>query len=116
MKHVHYTQVEGQAGDAPGVEGVQVRWLISSEDGAPTFYMRRFELEPGGHTPRHTHPWEHEVYILEGEGTVLCEAAEERFRPGDVIYIPGGEEHRFVADAGGAVAFLCLIPKEGKPD
>ena len=51
--------------------------------------------------------------MLEGEGTVLGAGGEEQFAAGDVIYMPGGEEHSFTADIGAGVAFLCLIPTEG---
>ncbi len=111
VKHVHYDEVESKQAKEAGAEGVEVRWLISEDDGAPHFYMRRFELVPGGRTPRHTHPWEHEVYILEGEGTLYCEGAERPFRPHDVVYIAAQEEHCFLADRGIPVAFLCLIPR-----
>jgi len=114
MKHVHYDQVEAEEVRMPGAEKVIVRWLVSPQDGAPNFYMRRYELAPGGRTPRHKHPWEHEVYILEGEGTVFGAGRESPFRAGDVIYIAPEEEHDFVADAAKPVAFLCLIPKKGK--
>ena len=97
-----------------GAQGTTIRWLITKDSGAPNFAMRLFEVAPGGYTPRHQHTWEHEVYILEGEGTVICEGSQERFRPGDLVYVPGGEEHCFMADAGEQVAFLCLIPKEGR--
>ncbi|GAG46133.1 unnamed protein product, partial [marine sediment metagenome] len=106
--------VESRPAREAGAQNVHVRWLISDEDGAPNFCMRRFELAQDGSTPRHSHPWEHEVYILEGEGSVLCKGSWKAFRPGDVIYIPGEEEHSFRADRGCEVAFLCLIPKEGK--
>ena len=53
MKHVRYDEVELREVDHEGAEGVRVRWLIGPADGAPHFYMRRFELRPGGHTPRH---------------------------------------------------------------
>ena len=114
MKHIHYDQVATEEVIVPGAKGVRVRWLISSEDGAPHFYMRRYELAPGGRTPRHAHPWEHEVYILEGEGIVLGNERDNRFGAGDVIYIPPQEEHYFAADTAGPVVFLCVIPKEGK--
>jgi len=114
MKHVHYKEVKAQKATEAGAEGCRVRWLISDEDGAPNFYMRRFELEPDGRTPRHTHPWEHEVYVLEGEGTLLCKGGGEPFRAGDVVYIPPGEAHSFTAGPKAPVAFLCMIPKEGK--
>jgi quercetin dioxygenase-like cupin family protein len=109
MKHVHYEEVEAQDVDHPGARDATVRWLISADDGAPHFSMRRFELAPGGNTPRHVHDWEHEVYVLEGEGTVFGGGAERPFRPGDTVYIPPGEEHSFTAGQR-PVAFLCLIP------
>ncbi|MFO8006344.1 MAG: cupin domain-containing protein [Candidatus Brocadiia bacterium] len=114
MKHVHYEDVQRRRVELPGAEKCHVRWLIDDGDGAPNFYMRRFELEPGGKTPRHAHDWEHEVYVLEGEGSVHGAGGEEKFRPGDVVYMPPGEEHYFKADADQPVAFLCLIPTEGK--
>jgi quercetin dioxygenase-like cupin family protein len=110
MKHVHYDEVEPKPVSEAGAQGVRVRWLISAEDGAPNFYMRRFELAPGGSTPRHAHGWEHEVYILEGDGSVFHEGREHPFCPGDVIYVPPEEEHAFRAGKG-SVALLCLIPK-----
>jgi len=114
MKHVHYSEVRAEEVDAPGARDVRVRWLISERDGAPHFYMRRFELEPGGRTPCHTHPWEHEVYVLEGTGTVFADGVEEPFRPGDVVFLPAGEEHYFAADADSGAVFLCLIPAGGR--
>ena len=110
MKHVHYQDVKVQEVEEPGAQGATVRWLISQEDGAPNFYMRRFELEPGGRTPHHDHPWEHEVYVLEGSGVVFGDGKESPVQPGDVVYVPPGEEHYLAADAGEGLAFLCLVP------
>ena len=112
MKHQHYKEVEAEQVEEEGAEKARVRWLISAQDGAPNFSMRRFEVEPGGRTPLHTHTWEHEVYVLEGEGTVSCDGCYNRFRAGDFAYIAPGEEHSFMADAGASVSFLCLIPHE----
>jgi len=114
MKHVNYRDVEAEPVEIEGARGVRVRWLVSDHDGAPNFCMRRFELEPGGNTPRHAHPWEHEVYVLEGQGTVFYEGVEEPFTPGDVVYVPPNAEHSFIAYAGSSVAFLCLIPMSGR--
>ncbi len=112
MKHVHYDEVEALPVDADGADGVQVRWLISPDDGAPNFSMRRFEVEPGGMTPHHTHPWEHEIYVLEGEGLARYGGREHPFRAGDCLYVPPGEKHCFVAGASAHVAFLCLVPND----
>ncbi len=112
MKLVHYDEVESEEVDARGAKGVRVRWLVSEEDAPPNFYMRRYELVPCGRTPRHSHPWEHEVYILEGAGTVLGKDGKRRFRAGDVVYMPPNEEHYFAADQGQSTAFLCVVPRK----
>jgi quercetin dioxygenase-like cupin family protein len=78
--------------------------------GAENFAMRLFEMEPGGYSPLHSHAWEHEVFILEGEGIVQSGGEERKFRPGDVIFIPPNEEHQFKNTGEKVVKFLCLIP------
>ena len=78
-----------------GAKDVGIRWLISKEDGAENFAMRMFELEPGGHTPLHTHPQEHEVFVLEGEGTFVFEGQEHPFGAEYVVFVPPNKEHRF---------------------
>ena len=54
-----------------GAAGCRVRWLLGEGDRTPNFAMREFELEPGGHTPHHFHPYEHEIYVLAGEGAIV---------------------------------------------
>jgi quercetin dioxygenase-like cupin family protein len=55
-------------------EGVRIRKLISEKDGAKNFYMRVFEVDQGTQPPPpHSHPWEHEIYVLEGQGVVVGE-------------------------------------------
>ena len=95
-------------------KGVKVRWLITHDIGAPNFSMREFTLASEGHTPRHSHPWEHEVYILKGKGVVFGGGEEERVKPGDVIFIPVDEEHQFRNAGDEELKFLCLIPNEDK--
>ncbi len=93
-----------------GAKDVKIRWLISKEDGAKNFAMRMFELQPGGFTPLHTHPHEHEVFIVEGCGTFICEEKEYRFESEYVIFVPPNKEHRFKNTGDSILRFLCLIP------
>jgi quercetin dioxygenase-like cupin family protein len=72
--------------------------------------MRLFEMEPKGHSPFHSHPWEHEVFILEGEGAVVSEEGEKKFRAGDVVFILPNEKHQFKNNGEKTVKFLCLVP------
>ena len=93
-----------------GAKDVEVRWLISKDDGAENFAMRMFELQPGGHTPLHTHLHEHEVFVLEGQGTFVYEGQEHKFGPENVIFVPGNQEHQFKNTGGSILRMLCLIP------
>jgi len=113
MKHYHYTDVDEAEVSAPA-KGVKVRWLINEETGAPNFAMRQFTLDLDGQTPRHAHPWEHEVFIRLGAGMVLGEGGEEPVKPGDVVYMPPDEEHQFRNTGDEELVFLCLIPHQKK--
>ena len=104
----HYTDVLEQ--QAEGLEGVTVRWVITEEDGAPHFAMRVFDVQAGRATPYHRHWWEHEVYVLEGEGVAVQEDGETPIGAGSVILVPGNEMHRFRNTGSGVLRFICLIP------
>jgi quercetin dioxygenase-like cupin family protein len=110
MKLFPHQDVEAKNVDMPGVLGVKVRWLITKDIGAENFAMRLFEMESGGHTPFHNHSWEHEVFILEGEGLLIDENGEKKFRAGDVVFVPGNEKHQFKNNGKKTLKFLCLIP------
>ena len=109
MKLFHYQDVEAKEAEE-GASRLKVRWLITKDTGARNFAMRLFEMEPGGFSPFHNHPWEHEVFILQGEGTVIGEGYERKFRDGMVIFIPSNEKHQFKNSGKKDVKFLCLIP------
>lgn len=94
-----------------GASGVRMAVMVGREDGAPHFALRHFRVEGGGNTPRHSHDYEHEVFVVEGGGRILLEGREHAIRGGDVIYVPADEEHCFYAGPEG-LRFLCLVPVE----
>jgi len=96
--------------EVDGAKDTDIRWLISKEDGAENFSMRMFEIKPGGYTPLHVHPHEHEVFIVEGEGIFVCEGKEYKFGRDYVIFAPGGNEHQFRNMGDSVLRMLCLIP------
>ncbi len=99
------TEVEGD-----GAQGVTIQWLIDESLGAPNFAMRRFVIAPGGHTPFHEHPWEHEVYIVRGEGKVLLDDGPVPFASDNAIFIPPDERHQFRNTGHEVVEMLCIVP------
>lgn len=100
--------------DGETVRKVHKRLLIGAEDGAANFAMRRFTVEPGGHTPYHTHPWEHEVYVLAGQGDVKFTAGSQRIVAGDYVFVPPMDEHQFVNTGEVPFEILCVVPMEGE--
>ncbi|HRW77262.1 MAG TPA: cupin domain-containing protein [Candidatus Sabulitectum sp.] len=95
-----------------GAEGVKIRVIISAEDGAPNFIMRRFTIKPGGHTPYHTHSWEHEVYVLSGTGQARHSTGTVDIGPGTVILVEPDDEHNFTNTGTTDLDFLCIVPKQ----
>ena len=98
MKHISYTDVEGRKVEEAGAHGVTIRTVIGEPDGAPNFSMRVISFEKEGATPNHSHPWEHEVFILKGKGRVEVNGKMVPLKPGDVVFIPADSVHCFQSD------------------
>ena len=112
MKHAHYTEIPLEDVTMEGARKAKIRWLVSSKDGAPNFAMRLFEIEPGGFTPYHAHAWEHENFIVEGEGLLTTEEAEIPFKEGDIVYVEPNLKHNYVNTGKTVLKFLCMVPNE----
>lgn len=93
-----------------GARGARIRMLIGPEDGASRFHMRHFEVDPGGHTPHHSHVHEHECLVLKGTGIVKSAQGDRAFKPGDVVFVPSNEMHQFLNTGDESCEFICLIP------
>jgi quercetin dioxygenase-like cupin family protein len=86
---------------APGREVIQVR----------------VDFDPGYVAPRHTHPGEEIIYVL--EGTLEYEIGSEppvTVKPGDVLFVPAGTVHtaRNLGSGNGAELATYVVEK-GKP-
>jgi len=86
---------------APGREVVQVR----------------VDFDPGYVSPRHTHPGEEIVYVLEGTLEYQVEGMPPAtYKAGDVLFIPAGTVHsaKNVGSSNGAELATYVVEK-GKP-
>ena len=109
-KVCHYSEVPAEifGDDAPGVS---IRWVIDEEkDGAPIYALRVIEVASGGHTPDHTHPFEHENFVIEGTGRVQIEGEWFEVSVGDVVFVPPNIQHTYVNTGDNPFKFLCGIP------
>ena len=53
-----------------GPKGKTVAWRFAKENETPTFEMRYFEVPKGLGGEEESHPFEHEVFVLKGEGVI----------------------------------------------
>jgi quercetin dioxygenase-like cupin family protein len=93
-----------------GVERTRIQWLFGPDDGAPTYYLRRFVMAPGGSIPLHGHDWEHEIYVLRGRAQVFTDEETLSVGPGDALYVPPDEPHGYRNDGDEDFEFLCVVP------
>ncbi|ACN17316.1 cupin domain family protein [Desulforapulum autotrophicum HRM2] len=115
MKIVDYKGIEPTRFDNGVAKGITGRVVIGKEDGANNFCMRVFEVEKNGHTPRHSHEWEHEIFFHSGMGEVLCQGKWTPVSSGAAVFVPGNEDHQIQNTGQDTLVFVCLIPK-GAPE
>ena len=106
MKVQNYRQVEG----IQAAPGVIMRIVAGTAEKAPTFVMRVFEIEPGNNTPHHTHPWEHEMFVVKGEGTLKSSDTEKALKKGDVIMVLPDEQHGISNTGKDLLTVICVVP------
>jgi len=99
------------------IEGAKDTWKqipISRADGTPSFSLRVFTVEPGGHTPFHTHDFEHVNYVIDGTGALVNHAGEEHeINKGDFILVLPNEQHQYRNKAQDKpFVIMCGVPKE----
>lgn len=103
-------EIDGRPVAMAGVRDVEMRMLVGRDDGAENFSMRHFTVAPGGHTPRHEHGYEHEVFVLAGQGRVEFDGETHPIRAGDALLVEPNRIHQFTNDSEDTLAFLCLVP------
>lgn len=109
-KVAHYSDIESVE-FGPTAPGASIRVLIDDErDGAPVYKLRMIEIAKGGNSPHHSHPYEHENFVVEGKGRVLIDEEWFDLRPGDVVFVPPGVKHQYRNSGDSTFKFLCGIP------
>ena len=106
MKIQNYKEVKG----TEVVPGVVMRVVAGPAEGAPTFVMRVFEIEPGCGTPHHSHGWEHEMFVIEGQGVLKSGNTERPLGEGDVITVLANEQHSVLNPGKDLLTVICVVP------
>ncbi|MGO9137037.1 MAG: cupin domain-containing protein [Syntrophales bacterium] len=114
MKITSLDQIETTKMAMEGAKDILKQVPISKSDGTPLCSLRVFTIMPGGHSPYHTHPFEHLNYIIEGEGALVTESGEERpVKKGDFALVLPGEKHQYKnSSVKNPMIMICGVPKE----
>jgi quercetin dioxygenase-like cupin family protein len=77
----------------------------------------RVEIDPGVTSPRHTHPGEEIIYVLEGSLEYQVEGKPPvTLKAGDVLFIPAGTIHAAKnVGSGNAAELATYVVEKGKP-
>ncbi len=97
----------------PGVVNAFKKSLIGPGEGWEGWVMRLITLRDRGCSPRHTHPWPHINYILEGGGVLTIEGKDSVLEAGSIAYVPPNAEHQFASSTDQDLVFICIVPEEG---
>lgn len=114
MKVTNLEKVEKKKMDMEGAKDTYKQIPISKADGTPAYSFRVFTIEPGGHTPYHTHQFEHINYIIDGEGAVVKQdGSQQNVSKGDFVLIMPGEKHQYRnRSEDKQFVIICAVPKE----
>jgi quercetin dioxygenase-like cupin family protein len=106
MKVQNYRDVSG----IKAAPGVTMHIVAGTAEKAPTFVMRVFEIEPRCATPYHTHPWEHEMFIIKGQGTLKSGNTEKALKEGDAVMVLPDEQHGVFNTGKSLLTMICVVP------
>ena len=98
---------------ADTIKNVEKQMLIGAEQGWDSHVMRMFTLGTDGYSPKHSHSWDHMVYIVKGKGIIFIDGIDYSVSGDSVAFIPGGKEHQFKQKGKDELVFMCIVPTEG---
>ena len=94
--------------------GAFQRALITADDGAVSFRMFVWEIEPGISRNPHSHPGEHAALVLSGKGLFRSGNRETQIEKDSVIFIASNEEHTFLNTGDEPLCYLLVHTNYGE--
>ena len=111
MKVKRDSEVQAAPVDMDGAKDVTMKILIGPDDGSENIIVRLFTIAPGGHTPYHTHDFEHLVQARSGRGVVVDAAGDtQELVSGRSVFVAPNEKHQFANPFDDPFELTCTIP------
>lgn len=102
--------IEVNSGEA---KFASMKALVSKTEGWEGYVMREVEVLEGGYTPKHSHPWQHINYFIEGDGELMIDGKINKVTPGSFAYVPENSLHQFRNIGNTTFKFICIVPDKG---
>jgi quercetin dioxygenase-like cupin family protein len=96
-----------------GIKNVLRQIPIGPGEGWKDHVLRVFTIKPGGHTPKHSHDWEHINYVIAGEGQLEIAGKPQHMEKGKLAVVPPNTEHQFSNPGKDDFIFICIVPEKG---
>jgi quercetin dioxygenase-like cupin family protein len=97
----------------PSALNASMKVLVSPLEGWEGYVMRVVEVEKDGYTPKHSHPWPHINYFIEGTGELMIDGKINPVEAGSFAFVPKGSLHQFRNNGSNTFKFICIVPEEG---
>lgn len=115
MKINENNKIKSEEVHMDGAKDVKMQILIGTGDESDNIIMRKFQIAPGGHTPRHAHNYEHVVKFEGNKGIMLDKDGKEyEVGEGQSAYVSPNELHQFKNPFDKPFEFICIIPNQEK--
>ena len=97
----------------PSASNAAMKVLVGPNEGWEGYVMRVVEVEEGGYTPKHSHPWPHINYFIEGNGELMIDGKLTEVSAGSFAFVPQNKIHQFRNTDNKTFKFICIVPEEG---
>ncbi len=109
----HLNELKGNAVTHPQAFNAIMKVLVSPKEGWEGYVMRVVEVGENGFTPKHSHPWPHINYVIEGEGEIFIDGVSHPVSQGSYAFIENNLLHQFVNKGTSTLKFICIVPEIG---
>jgi len=105
--------IEGKEIAGDGIKNVLKRVPVGPEQGWKDNILRVFTIQKEGHTPKHSHDWEHVNYVISGKGTLEMSGEKHEMATGSFAFVPPNVEHQYANTGDDDFVMICIVPTQG---
>ena len=110
----HIDEIEKKNISEGEIKNVLKQVPIGPGQGWGDHILRVFTLQPEGHTPKHSHDWEHVNYVISGEGTLEIDGKRHELKAGTFAVVPPNKLHQYSNSGREDFVMICIVPARGE--